>query len=64
MSEPAQTGTSLRTVVNVSDDTHVTDVALLVHKATDLLDGKLHHLGRLGDFYPARATKSHALKLR
>ena len=35
------------TVVNVSDDAHVSDVGLLVHKFTDLVDGKLHHLDKL-----------------
>ena len=31
------TGTSARTVVHMSNDTHVTDVVLLVHEGTDLL---------------------------
>ena len=31
-----------RTVVNVSNDAHVSDVVLVVHERTDLLDCELH----------------------
>ena len=41
--------TNEHTVVDVSDDAHVTDVVLLVHQGTQLVDRELHHRARVLD---------------